>query len=231
MTTLRLGTVSAPSSFFAPQSASASGQAAKTYLRYQTFIPDYYVGAPYLACVPDGRSYLFAGDGRNFDPASSAFRTRFQVTVDWTSNGEITYSRTVGATKRYLIANNGLPIMSSETTATASNEGMVLTEKSTSSTLTHYNLNHSVGNPMCNASVTYPIWYDADVWIARSGAYTVTSDYRRAPNHELYLKDSDETSWTMLLQATTFSLNCLDKTGKTQIFCSAPFDTVPGSSR
>jgi hypothetical protein len=231
MTTLKLGTLPVPTSILDQQAASASGQAAKTYLRYQTFIPDYYLGAPDGACTPDSKKYLFAGDGRNFDPNSSAFRTRFQVTVDWSTNGAISYSRTVGTTKRYQIANNGLPILSSETSATASNEGMTLTARSTSSTLTHYLLNHSVTNPMCNTIVTNPIWYDADVWIARSGAYTVTVNYNRVPNHELYLKDSDESNWTTLLQATTYSMNCLDKTDKTQLFCGSTFATDPGASR
>jgi hypothetical protein len=121
--------------------------------------------------------------------------------------------------------------LSSETSATASNEGMTLTARSTSSTLTHYLLNHSVTNPMCNTIVTNPIWYDADVWIARSGAYTVTVNYNRVPNHELYLKDSDESNWTTLLQATTYSMNCLDKTDKTQYFCGSTFATDPGASR
>jgi hypothetical protein len=232
VTSLRLGSPEQANSIFAPQAASASGQAAKTYLRYQTFIPDNYLGAPDRGCTPDdGQDYLFAGDGRGFDPNSSSFKTRFQVTVDWTESGALTYSRTVGPTKRYKMANNGLPILSSENTATATNEGMVLTQKSTSSTLTHYTLDHSVTNPMCSSAVTFPIWYATDVWIARSGAYTVTNEYRRAPNHELYLKDSDEVSWTALLQSPTYSMNCLDKTGKTQFFCSGLFKSVPGSNR
>jgi hypothetical protein len=232
VTSLRLGSPEQTNSIFAPQMASASGQAAKTYLRYQTFIPDNYLGAPDRGCTPDdGLDYLFAGDGRGFDPNSSSFKTRFQVTVDWTESGALTYSTTVGPTKRYKMANNGLPILSSEKTATATNEGMVLTQKSTSSTLTHYTLDHSVTNPMCSSIVTFPIWYDTDVWIARSGAYTVTNEYRRAPNHELYLKDSDEMSWTALLQSPTYSMNCFDKTGKTQLFCGGLYKSVPGSKR
>lgn len=231
ITSLNLGNSESIMPFFLPQSASATAAAAKTYLRYQTFIPDAYLGAPASGCTPGGSEFIFEGNGRSFNPDSSSFKTRFQVTVDWTNNGELTYSRTVKPTKRYLIGPNGQPRIETEETAMATNGNMIFEEKSTSSTLAHFKLDHSVTNPMCNEFFTFPIWYKTDVWIARSGAYTVTNEYRRAPNHELYLKDSDENTWTPLLQAYTYSMECFNKTSLTQLWCSGNFKSNPGAKR
>lgn len=231
ITSLNLGKADSIMPLFLSQSASASAAAAKTYLRYQTFIPDAYLGAPALGCTPGGSEFVFEGNGRSFNPDSSSFKTRFQVTIDWTKNGELTYSRTVKPTKRYLIGPNGQPRMDTEQTEIATNENMIFEEKSKSSTLTHFKLDHSVTNPMCNEFFTFPIWYKTDVWVARSGGYTITNEYRRAPNHELYMKDSDENTWTPLLQAYTYSMECFNKISLTQFLCSGNFKTEPGSKR
>ena len=231
ITSLNLGNAGSIVPSFLPQSASASASAAKTYLRYQTFIPDEYLGAPASGCTPGGSEFTFEGNGRSFNPDSSSFKTRFQVTVDWTNNGALTYSRTVKPTKRYLIGPNGQPKMETEETAVATNGNMIFEARSTSSTLTHFKLDHSVTNPMCNDWFTFPIWYKTDAWIARSGAYTVTNEYRRAPNHELYLKDSDENTWTALLQSYTYSMECFNKISPTQLWCGGNFKSDPGAKR
>lgn len=219
-------------SFFGASPASASGAAAKTYLRYQTFIPKDFVDAPAGVCTPDAaKSYMFKGDNRGFDPASSAVRTRFQVTVDWTSAGDTSISRYVGATHRYLLNSAGFTGTSPENTETASAAGMVFTNYSNSSTLVHFKLDHSVVNPMCNDLVTFPIWYSADVWIARSGAYTIDMQLRRAPNHELYIKDSDQLNWKPLLQESTYSMDCFNKFWVTQFACSGPSSSPSGNTR
>jgi hypothetical protein len=206
---------------FGTTSASASGAAAKTYLRYQTFIPDPYVDAPPVECTPDvTKDYLFAGDDRNFDPASNDFKTRFQVTVDWVNSGNVTYSRAVGETRRYEADSQGNAKLGTVTTATASTAGMKLATHSKSSTLVHYELSHSVTNPMCSGTFADSIWYNTDVWIARSGAYTITNSFRRVPNHELYLKDSDEQNWTAIMQESYVDMNCLLKRISETIFCN-----------
>lgn len=219
-------------SIFGASPALASGAAAKTYLRYQTFIPKDYVEAPGGVCTPDAsKSYVFKGDNRGFDPASSAFRTRFQVTVDWTSAGDASIIRTVGSTHRYLINSSGIPGSSPESTDTASASGMVFTNYSNSSTLVHFKMDHAVTNPMCNDFFTFPIWYSADVWIARSGAYTINMQLRRAPNHELYIKDSDQLNWKPLLQESTYSMDCFNKFWVTQFACSGPSSSPSGDTR
>ena len=221
ITSLRVDNPNSNSLIFGETSASASGAAAKTYLRYQTFIPDPYVDAPPVECTPNFmKSYLFAGDDRNFDPASNDFRTRFQVTVDWVNTGAITYSRTVGETRRYEADAQGNAKLSTLTSATASSAGMQLTTLSKSSTLVHYELSHSVANPMCSGTLADSISYNTDVWIARSGAYTITNSFRRVPNHELYLKDSDEQNWTSIMQESYVDMNCLLKKISETIFCN-----------
>ncbi len=206
---------------FGATAASASGAAAKTYLRYQTFIPDPYVDAPIIECTPDYRKkYLFAGDYRNFDPASNDFRTRFQVTVDWVNSGNITYSRAVGETRRYEADAQGNPKLPTLDTAKASTAGMELTTHSRSSTLVHYELSHSVTNPMCSGTLADSISYNTDVWIARSGSYTITNSFRRVPNHELYLKDSDEQNWTAIMQESYVDMGCLLKKISETFICN-----------
>lgn len=206
---------------FGDSPASASSSAAKTYLRYQTFIPKPYVDAPPLACtLNDSKKYLFAGDNRGFDPASNSFKTRFQVTVDWLNQGNLSASRTVGTTRRYQNDGTNNPILSTLESKIASSNGMVLTNFQNSSTLVHYKLGHSVTNPMCTEFVTDSIWYETDVWIARSGAYTITNKFRLAPNHELYIKDSDQPDWTILMQESTYSMDCLARLLSESIFCN-----------
>ena len=211
MTSLRVDNPNSNMVRFGETAATASGSAAKTYLRYQTFIPDPYWDAPWPACSPDfTKRYVFAGDDRNFDPASNDFKTRFQVTVDWLNKGALTYSRSVGETRRYEKNDSG-PILSTVERDTASNNGMQLTTLSNSSTLVHYRLDHSVTNPLCSTFYTDSIWYETDVWIARSGAYTVTNTFRRVPNHEIYIKDSDVQNWTAIMQESYVEKECLTK--------------------
>ncbi len=220
MTSLRVDNPYSNNFHFGETPATASGSAAKTYLRYQTFIPDPYWDAPWPACSPDfTKKYVFAGDDRNFDPASAEFRTRFQVTVDWLNQGNVTYSRSVGETLRYQKNDSG-PISSTVERETASNDGMQLTTLSKSSTLVHYRLDHSVTNPFCSTFFTDSIWYETDVWIARSGAYTVANTFRRVPNHEIYIKDSDEQNWASIMQESYVQMECLAKSHSTSTICN-----------
>ncbi|MEY2816107.1 MAG: hypothetical protein RJA78_683 [Actinomycetota bacterium] len=223
LTNLQIDNPGYVESIFGVSPASASVVAAKTYLRYQTFIPKDFVDAPSGVCTPDiSKQYKFRGDNRGFDPASSAVKSRFQVTVDWNAAGSSSASKFVGATHRYLLNSAGLPGSSPENTETASTSGMVFTQFPSTATLAHFQLEHSVTNPMCNEFFTFPIWYYAKVWIARSGAYTIDLKLRRAPNHELYIKDSDQEDWKAIIQESTYSMDCLNKFWTTQFSCSGP---------
>lgn len=221
ITSLRVDNPNANTYRFQEVPASASSAAAKTYLRYQTFIPVDYVDAYWPECAPDAfKKYLFAGDDRNFDAASNDFKTRFQVTVDWLNQGAVTYSRAVGETRRYEADSNGEAILSTVKRETASVDGMVLATLSKSGTLVHYKLNHSVTNPMCAGVLADSILYETDVWIARSGAYTIKNEFRRVPNHELYIKDSDELNWAAVMQESLVDMNCLFKAISWSLFCN-----------
>jgi len=221
ITSLRVDNPNSSTNWFHETPASASSAAAKTYLRYQTFIPKKYLEAPPIECTPDGsQAFLFEGDNRGFDPTSNDYKTRFQVTVDWLNQGNLSLSRSVGATRRYKDDGKGSPILSTLETKTASSNGMVFTSYSNSSTLVHYKLDHAVTNPMCSGVFTDSIWYETDVWIARSGAYTITKKFRLAPNHELYIKDSDQSDWTTLMQESTYTMDCLNKAFSWSAFCN-----------
>ncbi|MEN9971572.1 MAG: hypothetical protein RL146_873 [Actinomycetota bacterium] len=223
LTNLQIDNPGYVESIFGVSPASASAAAAKTYLRYQTFIPKDFVDAPGGVCTPDtSKKYKFKGDNRGFDPASGAVKSRFQVTVDWNEAGSSSASKFVGATHRYLLNSAGLPGSSPEKTETASSSGMVFTQFKSTATLAHFQLEHSVTNPMCDEFFTFPIWYYAKVWIARSGAYTIDLELRRAPNHELYIKDSDQADWKTIIQESTYSMDCFNKFWVTQFACSGP---------
>ncbi|MEY4743292.1 MAG: hypothetical protein RIR34_631, partial [Actinomycetota bacterium] len=100
-------------------SASANPTAVKTLFRYQSFIGDSTVkvsglttlGCPNGPVVPSGSDY-FLGDGRGYsaDPGpnaySPAYRTRFDVTVDWNAK-TVTASPSVGVTNLMHFASDG----------------------------------------------------------------------------------------------------------------------------
>lgn len=183
-----------PSQLFV-DTANASVNAASTTLRYQTFIPENFVHVPLAGCTYSGDTQYFKGDNRSFSTAEgAAYRTRFDVIANWNS-ASLGWSRLVGTSKVYTNFNNSyIPLDS----ATAPNTSMQVTTTSTTSLKMVFNMVQDVKNPFC---VSNGIFFNFNVTINRSGTYSMSGTRLQVPNHEIYIKDSDQSTWTYIYQA------------------------------
>jgi hypothetical protein len=186
-----------------------------TRLRYQTFIPEKYVGLDLFAssnCIPLfglGNTYAFGGDDRSFNPDGNNYRTRFDVRIDWLSNGNQVALTSVGESFLYKWndAITGADKWDLQDSKTQGTGGMSLTVLSESSTLAHFRMLHNVGDPFC--FYVNPVYYNLDVYISRAGVYTITGTRNRVPNHEVYIRTNLKTDWTMIYQRPYYSYSCL----------------------
>jgi hypothetical protein len=188
---------------------AATGLPDSTLVRYTTFIPNFSVEAPFLACTPaDDRSYRFLGDNRGANPTATSFRTRFDVRVNWTLDTK-TITKSVGQTKRQVYISSSQSWVPSEY-ATASTASMIYTSLSPQSGgYAKFNMRQDVLNPLCNDFYTNGIYFDFDVSLFQSGSFSFGGTALLAPDHELYIKDSDSTSWTTVFNRPTKTMNCL----------------------
>ncbi|WP_172955970.1 hypothetical protein [Rhodoluna limnophila] len=185
---------SSAESIMSSESAVASPLGNATTLRYQTFIPAQYMKAPLAGCQYSGAYDYYKGDNRSFSTSSTAsFRTRFDVSVTWASSA-LSSLKTVGRTHVYRLVNGSyLPIDDD----IASKESMVMTPISTTQTKAVFRFRQDVGNPFCASN---GIFFDLTATIYRSGSYSLKGTRLRVPNHEIYIKDSDESAWTIILR-------------------------------
>ena len=195
-------------------SASATPTAVKTLFRYQSFIGDSTVkvsglttlGCPNGPVVPSGSDY-FLGDGRGYsaDPGpnaySPAYRTRFDVTVDWNAK-TVTASPSVGVTNLMHFASDG----SARRYSMNPDKSSMVIQANPVSTAARFSLNQDVHDPFCNSN---GIWVSVIVNISRSGSFSVTGQRIQVPYQEVYIKDSDVTSWTTILRAAPLTMDCL----------------------
>ena len=178
-------------------SASASPLATKTVFRYQTFIPMATVTPLAKACFisfPDKPIDHFSGDDRSYGPTASSFRTRLDATIDW-STGSVSGARHVGQTHAFVDNHDGT---FSEYRQTAENTSMSVTDNGTTSSSAHFTLDQDVGNPFCPSN---GIYVHVNVNVAKSGAYSMYGSRIMVPTHEVYIKDSDDISWTPVLKS------------------------------
>jgi hypothetical protein len=179
-----------------PNTVNASPAASSTLLRYQTFIPEQYVSAPSVGCSYSGDyDYYFAGDNRSFTPGSSKFRTRMDVKVDWATGQTPLLTKTVGTTHVYQLYNG---VYSLKDQQTAPSSSMQILNASVSSSTATFEMKQDVVNPFCTAN---GIYFDFAVRINRSGGYSLTGSRLIIPDHEIYIMDSDASTWTSILQA------------------------------
>lgn len=185
-------------------SAKASITAVSTALRYATFIPQQFVSAPALGCTATSFSdEYFLGDSRTFSTSSSRNRTRFDVTVNWNALS-MTSTTDVGITNVYQLYNGVYNFVTFDRAPATS---MILTQKSISSSKAMFNMQQDVANPFCSSN---GIFFNYDVSIFRSGAYSMVGSRLQSPSHEIYIKDSDSAVWKTILQNNSFNLEgCL----------------------
>lgn len=184
--------------------ANASGNTPVTTFRYQTFIGAAFVDAPIVVCGPTLES-KFKGDGRGWGVSNPSFRTRFDVQIDWRENGFMKMSRSVGETQLWDYKNGVFQMIDAGTQAP---NIMNVTVNYRSSSAASFSIYHDVKNPLCDSRVTNGIYYDIDVKVWRSGSYSATGVMRKAPHHEFYVKDSDESGWTAIWQKGYVGFDC-----------------------
>lgn len=193
-----------------PDSAvAATASPTSTRLRYQTFIREKYLEQKLTSqCIPWLIKAAFGGDSRGFDPDSERFRTRFDVRVNWLS-AEVQDYREVGQTSYYTWDDNksGSDKWKWEKTMSQNADGMELTVISSTTSLAHFTMEHRVTNPFCIAVV--PVVYNLDVYIAKSGKYTITGIRNTVPDHEVYIRTNINPDWTVIYQRYKYSYDCL----------------------
>ena len=199
--------------------ANAATLPSSTSFKYMTFIRENWIAEPPVACTTLDGSNFFKGDGRTFNVNSSAFRTRLLVTVDWVNSGNVSFSRAVGQTQAHRLVGGTYNLVSSATAPTTS---MNVATVSKSSSISKFQMRQDVVNPLCNPLVTAGIYFDYTVNVARTGSYTVTGTALRVPNHEFYIKDSDQTVWTKIFARTGSDFGCLGNPNASQAICRNP---------
>lgn len=191
----------------------ASSLPTTTRLRYQTFIREKHIEVNASSnCIPFltfGKRIAFGGDNRSFSPDSSRYRTKFDVRIDWLSNGNQVATTDVGESKTYEWNDDLLTTDKwVETGAkTQSTSGMALTTLSQNSSLVHFKMDHRISDPFC--VVVNPVSYNLDVYVSRVGTYTIVGTRNRVPDHEVYIRTNVNTNWTVIYQRYNYSYNCL----------------------
>jgi hypothetical protein len=178
-------------------------------LRYTTFIasPDVEARKPICTNGDALGNYRFRGDNRNFGPANTSFRTRFDVRVDWLRDGSMSKFVEVGETVLEKDV-NGVWRVDSRRTASSSSMDLMIRGLPNSSKAS-FSIQQNVTNPFCpdvGAGIKFD--YDIDIW--RSGTYHFAGTAVRVPNHEVYIKDEDNPSWAIVMRRAVYSFDCLN---------------------
>lgn len=203
--------------------ANAATGPSSTTFRFTTFIRDQYVPAPDFACTNlSGAVYEFNGNNRGFNPIATSYKTRVSVTVDWTNSGNVSSQKAVQPTSLYLLHADGT--RSFVSTGTASTSGINVNVLSESTTLSAFHINHQVANPLCSAALTGGIYYDVKTYVARSGAVTMIGESLDFPDHEYYVKDSDQSHWTTVYTSRATNIACLTRYSEHNILCKSSFN-------
>lgn len=184
--------------------ANASGNTPVTTFRYQTFIAAAFVDAPPVVCgmATDAQ---FKGDSRGWNVSSPNFRTRYDVQIDWRENGMVKATPSVGETQFWGTVDGRFQLIRSKTQYP---EYFQTDVSYRSSSAVSFHVYHNVKNPLCDSRVTNGIYYEVDVRVWRGSGYSASGVMRKAPSHEFYVKDSDESSWTTVWRRGYEGFNC-----------------------
>ncbi|MEO0023727.1 MAG: hypothetical protein RL196_168 [Actinomycetota bacterium] len=191
------------SNFFGAPANATTTPINNTKIRYQTFIHDTHVLAPYgcitLSETLGGGTYFFAGDNRAFDPTPGSSRTRFDVTADWLNSGNLTWSKSVGSSHKLLLTLFGLQEVAVDRASSASMTVDVVSESSNQSV---FHMHQDVENPFCLPGIANGIYVDYDFVLSKNGTYSVSGVALNAPNHELYLQNDSSNIWHTIFNRT-----------------------------
>lgn len=165
------------------------------HFRYNTFLPETLLKNPNLLSP----FHYFKGDNRSFSPDSLEYRTHVNFTVSFNeSEPPLSWDKNVGPTIGY----NWRKKFSKADVASA--EKIDLTKTDESHQKISIALTHCVGNPL----TTSPnIDYNLSADFYRDGTYTILGAHDQSPNHEVYLKYSEDRQWTEIHQSESEGLS------------------------
>ena len=151
--------------------------------RYTTFLKESRIKNPNVL----SKHHLFEGDGRDFDPEGERYRTRVDVTLDYSKRGSpMSCTRWIGKTTAYdrfgRIQESGI----------ASSEGIVLERSDHKNGEAGFLLTHAVQNPLVNAP---DVDYEVRAVLRRDGLFDMTGYHDQAPHHEIYLIRGEGSTW------------------------------------
>ncbi|MEY3846206.1 MAG: hypothetical protein RJA66_473 [Actinomycetota bacterium] len=178
---------------------------AVTTVRNVTFIPESWLNAPFVGCA-DYPNFDFKGDNRSWSASSSAYRTKFDVAINWNSGPSLTSTRAVGETSLWF---NVFGTRTLSQAATASNSSMVLTPISSTNSTVTFKMYQDVKNPLCINFLTNGIFSNLNWSVSRLGSYSVQGTYMPVPNHEAYISSSSSSSWVTVFQTAHQNYLCL----------------------
>jgi len=189
-----------------------------TRIRYQTFIADQYADYPLIGCDPvdtfPGLDTKFVGNNRSFNPLTSNNKTLLDFHLNWSTLSTDTVVRQVGETQVvYVDPNNPSRVFGGEVRQ-ASSTGMHIwwgPQNIRNSSAIQVTLHHDITNPFCEAShLVDGIYYDVNLLAYRAGSYVLDGIVRKVPSHEMYIRDSESTSFTTIMRYNLVTFECLN---------------------
>lgn len=201
--------------------ASLTMQPVASWFMYNTFITNQYVDWDLIQGIGGGCvgtfGDKFGGDNRGYmlpalnqDPWSFiSHRTGARMKIDFGPNYVIE-EKDVGAS--YLYNSSG----GVKDTRTASDSGIVFSERSVSSSLYQVKLSHEVGNPFCSfGAIRYSVY--VNTW--SSGVMQVNGYRHPVPAHEAYgmfINSSGSDYWTTIYRGAQGDFGCVSGLCPTQ---------------
>lgn len=180
-----------------PAQAQKSSNSKTWYIRYTTFIPGKIVKVPL-------RKKWFSGDNRGFDVDGKSYRTRTDVTIVCkTGSNNVTMRPFIGTSTE--VTSDGTFVDS----AIASSNGIKLIIKQTYPTI-KFTVKHEVGIPRKLLFPSPDIYYSyTGEFDCEKGTYTLEGEHDKAPNHEVYLKNSASVGWKTIYRFNGEDFTCL----------------------
>lgn len=135
-------------------------------------------------------------------------RTRFDVKVNWLDGGSFLKTVSMGETVREKLVGGSWLFDASDTASTSSM--ILVADGSQSSQFASFTIKQDAKNPLCNQLLTLGISFNFKVSMWRNGSYELTGTAIRVPNHEIYIKDQDNPSWSILARRPLATFDCLN---------------------
>jgi hypothetical protein len=181
-----------------PAQAQKSSNSKTWYIRYTTFIAEKIVKVP-------GRNIWFRGDNRKFNVDAKSYRTRTDVTIVCeTGSNNVTMRPFIG--KSTEVTSDDKFVQS----AIASSNGIKLKIIHQRYPTIKFTVEHEVGIPSKLLLVNPDIYYSyTGEFDCEKGTYTLEGEHDKAPNHEVYIKNSASVGWKTIYRFNTEGFECL----------------------